>query len=198
MAQKKLADSQRIAFWREAGRRLSLVDRDAPVTLGRVDRLLDALPEHYPQEMLGNWLRRVIAASGASADSSAANIIPLRAKPQWRFTPLANIKRLAADSNGSGVAPLPDPGRTLETEDGRFRLTVTAEDGHVHLLIETLGFAADLFAGRRLGITGPCGEDELIAIIELDDDGDGWVSVKDQAAVRRALLHPVIGLLEDA
>lgn len=186
-------DPDDIAFWEAAEKRLDKVDRDPPISLERVEQLSLSVPAHYHEEPLVDWLQRVRNASVQVANK----IIPFRAKPRWRFTPLAEIQRLAADSSAKEI-PLPDPGRALETEDGRFRLTITAQEGQLEIWIETLGLAVDSFANQRLGITGPEGEDELILILTLNEDGEGRCKIDDTETVRQALLHPIIGLIEDA
>ena len=114
-----------------------------------------------------------------------------------RFTPLTEIVRLAADSAGvSREVPLPDPGRAIESADGRFRLTIAAEAGGIRVGVQALGLASDLFANRRIGLAGPGGAEPL-AVIPLDGDGDGECRLDDRAEVRRALLRPVIGLIDD-
>jgi hypothetical protein len=193
MTQKKRDDLDEQAFWTEAQRRLNLVNIEPPVTLEQAERLLAALPPRGKGESLGEWLRRLRAASFRSA----CTVIPFQAKPRWHFTPLAQIRRLAAASSGGTEIPLPDPGRALETDDGRFRLTLSAEAGKIHLTLETLGLAVESLAQQRVGIAGPGGEDELIAIIELDEDGDGHCELEDRPEIRQALLHPIIGLIHD-
>lgn len=192
MTDKKTPDSDATAFWRAAQRRLSLADPEPPISLERANRLGKWLPARHPEEPLADWLRRVRTAA-----QPAGQVLPFSAKPRWRFTPLASIRRLAADSGGTDI-PLPDPGRALETEDGRFRLTITAQEGRIQLLIEALGLACEAFANRHLGIAGPRGEEELVAIIALDDDGEGCQYVDDRPEVRQALVQPVIGLIEEA
>ena len=86
----------------------------------------------------------------------------------------------------------------METEDGRFRLMLSAEGDKIRITVEALGGAIEALAGRRLGIAGPGGEEELVAIVELDEDGDGSAEVDDRPEIRQALLQPVIGLIEDA
>lgn len=189
---KPSVDPAELTFWEETRRRLNEVDRENPICLERVDQLLTSVPSRQHQEPLLDWLRRV--RNAAVQDSKP--VIPFRAKPCWRFTPLAEIQRLAADSGDSEI-PLPDPGRALETEDGRFRLTITAKNGKLQLTVETLGLAVDSFANHQLGIAGPEGEEQLISILNLNEDGEDHCEIVDTETVRQALLHPIIGLIED-
>ena len=58
MTQKKLNNFGEIAFWREAQRRLKLVDWEPPIARERVERLVAALSVQRPGEPLGDWLHR--------------------------------------------------------------------------------------------------------------------------------------------
>jgi hypothetical protein len=188
-----LAPEEARALWREARRRLALVDLDPPVTRDRIDRLLAALPPRQPGEDLGGWLRR----AGGAEQRPSAEILTFPGAGRVRFTPLTEIVRLAADSAGvSGEVPLPDPGRAIESADGRFRLTIAAEAGGIRVGVQALGLAGDLFANRRIGLAGAGGASPLAAIA-LDGDGDGECRLDDRPDVRRALLRPVIGLIDD-
>jgi hypothetical protein len=124
--------------------------------------------------------------------------------------PLINIIRLAADSDDT--LPLPDPERPfLESDDGRFRLGVRARGTLVEITLEALGFAAEEFAHCRLGLA-PTGawyapeqtgavtlpRADVVAVIDLNEDGDGQCLIEDSVSLRRALLSPVIGLIEAA
>jgi len=50
---------------------------------------------------------------------------------------------------------------------------------------------------QELGLAPATGGAEPIALLALDEDGDGRVRLPDDPALRRALLKPVIGLIED-
>jgi hypothetical protein len=196
MTDQKLSDHEAADLWRRAERRLRLVDREPPVTLGEVDALLQILGPRREQESLGEWLQRARAPRAEAAPRPSAEIIPFsprfNAKRQ-RFTPMAEIVRLAADSGGEIALPA----RELETADGRFRLKVTGEGDQVVIEVQALGLAADEFAGRTIGLAPAAAGAEPIALLALDDDGDGRVRLPDDPALRRALLKPVIGLVED-
>ena len=196
MTDHKLSDSEADELWRLAEQRLRLVDREPPVALSQVDALLQALGPRRREESLGDWLQRSRAPQAEATPRPSAEIIPFSPRfnaRRQRFTPMAEIVRLAADSGG-GLAL---PARELETADGRFRLKVTGEGDQVVIEIQALGLAADEFAGRTIGLAPAAGGAEPIALLALDDDGDGRVRLPDDPALRRALLQPVIGLVED-
>jgi hypothetical protein len=196
MTDHKLSDAEALALWRRAEQRLRLVDTEPPVRIEQVDALLRIVGPRRPGEALGDWLMRSQAPQTAS-ERPSAEIIPFsphfNAKRQ-RFTPVAEIVRLAADSAGSGIAL---PSRELETADGRFRLKVTSEADQVVIEVQALGLAADEFAGRLIGIASASGAPEPVAVLQLDADGDGQVRLPDAPELRVALLKPVIGVVED-
>ena len=194
MANDKLTDGEALALWREAARRLRLVDVEPPLEIGRADALLETLGPRREGETLTAWLERSRSIRAAEAERPLAEIIPFSPRRQ-RFVPLAEIVRLAADTAGPGV---PLPARELETADGRFRLRVTLEGDQLVIELQALGLASDTYAGRTVGIAAT-GADELVpvAVVELDEDGDGQVRLPDADELRRALLRPVIGLIED-
>jgi hypothetical protein len=197
MTDRKLSDNEAEELWLMAERRLRLIDRDPPVALSQVDTLLQALGPRRREESLTDWLRRSQAPKVEAAPRPSAEIIPFspRFNPnRQRFTAVAEIVRLAADSGGSEIAL---PSRELETADGRFRLKVTSEADQVVIEIQSLGLAADDFANKTIGIAPASGGAEPVAILALDEDGDGRVRLPDDQELRLALLKPVIGLIED-
>ena len=118
MTDRKLSDAEAVELWRRAEQRLRLVDTEPPVALAKVDTLLQALGRRRQGEPLRDWLDRG-RAPAASAERPSAEIIPFSPKfnpERQRFTAVAEIVRLAADSGGSGIAL---PSRELETADGR-------------------------------------------------------------------------------
>ena len=196
MTDRKLSDAEAVELWRRAEQRLRLVDTEPPVAFANVDTLLQVLGRRRQGEPLRDWLDRG-RARAAPVERPSAEIIPFSPKfnpKRQRFTAVAEIVRLAADSGGSGIAL---PSRELETGDGRFRLKVTSEGDQLLLELQTLGLAADEFAGRTLGLASAAGTGEPIALIQLDADGDGQVRLPDDAALRVVLLQPVIGVVED-
>jgi hypothetical protein len=196
MTNQKLSDSEAEELWRMAEQRLRLIDREPPVALGQVDALLQTLGPRRSEEALTDWLQRSRAPEAEAAPRPSAEIIPFSPKfspKRQRFTPVAEIVRLAADSGGEIALP----SRELETADGRFRLNVTSEGDQVVIEIQALGLAADEFAGKTIGLAPAAGGAEPVALLALDDDGDGRVRLPDDPALRLALLKPVIGLIED-
>jgi hypothetical protein len=196
MTDRKLSDAEAFELWRRAEQRLRLVDTEPSVAIAKVDALLQVLGPRRQGETLGDWLERG-RAPATPAERPSAEIIPFSPKfnpRRQRFTAVAEIVRLAADSGGAGIAL---PSRELETADGRFRLRVTSEGEELLIELQALGLAADEFAGRTLGLAPAVGTGEPIALIQLDADGDGQVRLPDDAALRLVLLQPVIGLVED-
>ncbi len=199
MTDRKLSDTEALELWQRAERRLRLIDTEPPVAFAEVDALLKVLGPRERDEALDAWLKRARtpAPAPALAERPSAEIIPF--SPQFsarrqRFTPVAEIVRLAADSAGRGI---PLPTRELESADGRFRLKVTREADQVVIAVQALGFAADEFAGRTLGLASATAAAVPLAVLQLDDDGDGSVRLPDSDELRRALLNPVLGLIED-
>jgi hypothetical protein len=197
MTDRKLSDAEALALWRRAEQRLRLLDTEPPVNIDQVDALLRIVGPRRPREALGDWLRRSQAPQTAESERPSAEIIPFSPRfsaARQRFTPVAEIVRLAADSAGSEIAL---PSRELETADGRFRLKVTSQGDQVVIAIQALGLAADEFAGRTIGLAAASGAPEPVAVLELDADGDGQVRLPDAPELRVALLRPVIGVVED-
>ncbi len=192
MTRRKLSDTEALALWREAERRLRLVDTEPAVSSGQIDALLELVGRRREGESLAEWLDRS-RAQPAPAERPSAQIIPFNPRRQ-RFAPVAEIVRLAADSSGPGI---PLPTRELETTDGRFRLTVASEADQVVISVQALGFAADEFGGRSMGLAGAAARPVPIAVFQLDEDGDGQIRLPDSPDLRRVLLAPVLGLIED-
>ena len=195
MPNRKLTDAEALALWREADRRLRLVDLEHPQPMAQVDALLEILGPRRRDESLTQWLQRgQKQAEAAPVERPSAEIIPFNPRRQ-RFTPVAEITRLAADTSGPD---LPLPTRELETADGRFRFHATLEADQVLLTLQALGLAADEFAGRLVGIASAEGGGEPVVMLQLDEDGDGSVRLPDSQELRRALLKPVIGVIDEA
>ncbi|MFO1434709.1 MAG: hypothetical protein U1F76_32285 [Candidatus Competibacteraceae bacterium] len=186
MNKQDLSRDEQLALWKLVLQRLELMSVPAPLSREAAREILASWLPRWGHETLGERIRWAEAV---------------------RFEPLTEIVRLAADSGPE--LPLPDPGRPLETVDGCFRLTVTAEADQLLLQVEALGFAMDEFANQRIGIarrgewytseatpvTLPA--EALVAIIALNADGEGQCRIVDRPEVRAALLRPVIGLIKD-
>jgi hypothetical protein len=190
MKKGKMTGAEAVALWREAGRRLRLADVEPPLAIARVDALQAVLGPRRQEESLGEWLRR----GGAGAARPSAEIIHVDFGRR-RFRPVGEILRLAADTAGPGLEL---PARELETADGRFRLKVTPEGDQVVVAVQALGLASDQFANQLIAIAAAGEETSPAAILLLDVDGDGETRVPDSPELRRALLRPVIGVLDEA
>lgn len=193
MTENKLTKAEARSLWREAERRLQLVDVEPPLATAQVDALLRVLGPRGRSETLEAWLKRGGKAVEAGPAAASAAVIQVDFARR-RFRPVAEIVRLAADT-ASGEIPL--PARELETGDGRFRLQVTLEGDQVVIRVQALGLAADEFAARLLGIAG-AGDEAPVALVQLDEDGDGEVRLPDAVGLRQALLRPVIGVIDEA
>jgi hypothetical protein len=189
MTERKLTDAEARALWREAERRLRLVEAAPPIEMARVDALLGVLGPRRHED----WLQRGQQRAAERVARPSAEIIPFSPRRQ-RFVPVAEITRLAAASAGE---TLDLPARELETADGRFRLRVSREGDRVVLAVQALGFAADEFAGRTIGLAAADGAPDPVAVLELDENGDGRVRLPDSPELRVALLKPLIGVIED-
>jgi UDP:flavonoid glycosyltransferase YjiC (YdhE family) len=123
-------------FWQIAEKRLKLTDLPPLPSTKERTPFLAALPERLAREPVQDWLKRCQVGS--------AKIIPF---PQpKRLLPLAEITRLAADS-GLERYPLPDPGRFLESDDGRFRLKIIGEVPEtIRIMLQTLGLLKSVWA----------------------------------------------------
>ena len=184
-----LTPEEEKALWEQARRCLALTQTKPTVPADWVDRLQAQLPPKQQNETIGDWLRR---ASAESVDTHA-DVLPFRPKPSRRLTPLTEFVRLAADSSESEPEL---PGSALESSDGRFRLRVLADTHGVTIFIEALGLATDQFAHSCIGLLNPEDSREPVFTIDLDQDGDGHCRIEDTPVLRRALLNPVILLVE--
>ncbi len=170
--------------WQAAYRRLLLVDTEKPVTETQVDDFLQNLPKRLECEDYGQWLKR------------GRRLAKVIAFPKIRFQSVTDVQRLAADTR---ILEDALPKKPLLSRNKLFRLTVD-EIGtdKIKLLVEALGRASNKYAHRLIGIAGEHGKDDLICIMRLDADGEASEELENTASVRRALLHPVIGLIEQA
>ncbi len=190
MPDKKLTNEEQAALWQLARQRLESKKLKPTISSELVDRLHTQLPTQQKDETLGDLIRR-----SSTSTRPTAEIKQFKPKPSKRFKPVAEFIRLAADSHDTEM-PLPHPESVLESENGQFRLRVTVINGRIEILIQALGFAADQFANRCIGLADPGDENVLIAEITLDQDGDGSCQVEDTPRLRHALLKPLIVLVE--
>ncbi len=193
MSHRSLTDTEALALWRRAAHQLALVDVEPPVSMAEVDQLLQVLGSRQRDESIISWLKRGHTERPATASQGSAEIIQFNPRRQ-RFTPVAEFVRLAADTAG---AEIPLPSRALETDDGRFRLEVVKAGDELVISIQALGHASDLFALKTLGLRADEPGQLPIALVQLDEDGDGTLRQADSPALRRALLRPVLGVIED-
>lgn len=184
MVEQRLTEREKARFWLIARRGLYYVDPSPPVTKGSVEQLLAVLPEWLPDESIGSWLKR--------ANNPPTQVISFPKRVR-RFQTVTEFFRMAADS-GSERYPLPE--KTLESADGRFWLTIWKVGDDLELTLQALGMAIDEFARSTLVLAASADADALLAVIQLDERGEGHGVVADTLATRKALLHPILGLLE--
>lgn len=188
---KKLSDHELDALWRRAQERLDLVDSEPPVSMADVDKLLTVLGKRPANQSVTDWLKSATRKSTPVADPVSAVIVPFdRLKQQ--FTPVVEFVRLAADDAGREI---PLPGGPLEDELGKFRLKIARDNNQLVIKVTALGQASEDYANCKVGLatTGR----EPVAILALDEDGDGEIRLLDTTDLRLLLLKPVIGIVED-
>jgi hypothetical protein len=186
-------DHETAMRWQQAGLALQGIDLEPPVPTAAADVLLARIGRRAENEPLDLWLRRLVRRPVAAPPVQQAEIIAFDARRQ-RFRPVADFVRLAADSGGPEIAL---PAHPLDTEDGRFRLAITEDEGMLTIKIQALGHASDGFAGEIVGLSSAAGEDDPLLLVLLDEDGDGETRRADDPALRRALLRPTLGVVED-
>ena len=74
-------------------------------------------------------------------------------------------------------------------------MDVTRESDELVINITALGNASDDYAGHKVGLAS-VGR-EPIAVVTLDEDGDGSIRLADTTDLRLVLLRPVIGTIQD-
>lgn len=180
------AGTGRDSLWLTAWHHLHALDRRPPLSGVDVGQLLQLLPERDAGESVAAWLGRR-AARPASAQVIA---FPGRVR---RFQPVTEFYRMAADS-GSERYPLPET--TLESADGRLWLSVDKQGDELELTVQAVGMAVDELAGKCVGLAADATPGSLVAAVILDEQGEGRCLVADTDAVRQALLHPIVGIVE--
>jgi len=178
-------------LWQRAQERLELVDTERPVSFSEVDNLLKSVGRRPANQTVVDWIKSAAAKSSKVIDLVSAVVVPFDSL-KHRFTPVVEFVRLAADDVGREV---PLPGKALEDEQGRFRLQVVKEKNELVIKITALGNASDDYAGMRVGLA--TSGREPIAIVNLDEDGDGEIRLADTTDLRLLLLRPVIGIVQD-
>lgn len=193
MTTKHLTDEEELEFWREASRRLLEATPPLPLSLDEAKRIVADLPPQEGEESLGDWIRRAsqLSAKGPApgrAEKPFAEIVlngegdgevELKKLPEvlsglrrfvigvmeevaGAFTPVTEVVPLTTTTDMT-EPELPDPGRPLESVDGRFRVWAEEENGKIRITIEALGLAADEFANKRIGI---------VAVRQENDEAD--------------------------
>lgn len=170
-------------LWQEAYKRLLLLETEYLVSETKLDKFLAALPLRLPDESYMEWLKR---------GRKIATVIPF---PKINFRYLTDWQRLAADSRETKAA-LPE--KVLTSNNKQFRLTIKElEQNKLKLTVEALNVASSKYANRLIGIAGENNKDNLICLIRLNEDGEGWdESLENTLVTRQALLRPVIALIE--
>ncbi|NOT84622.1 MAG: hypothetical protein HOP02_07565 [Methylococcaceae bacterium] len=165
--------------------RLNIIAAEIPVAEAQLDNLLALLPLRLPEENYVDWLKR---------GRKMAQVMPF---PNMNFQYLTEVQRLAADSRDTEDA-LPEI--ALLSTNQQFRLSVELlPQNKLKLTLEALGLASSRYAKCLIGIAAADSKDQLISIMRLNADGDGVdESLDNSAAMRQALLRPVIALIEPA
>ncbi|MGI9435401.1 MAG: hypothetical protein ACR2Q4_11325 [Geminicoccaceae bacterium] len=187
----KLNDRDLDRLWHKAHQRLELVDAEPPVSMAEIDQLLTRLGRRAANQSIEDWLKTAAVQSRSIADPVAAVVVPFDSI-RHRFTPVVEFIRLAADDGGSAI---PLPTGALEDDLGKFRLQVSKAGDDLVVKVTALGHASDDYANCKVGLAAP--GSEPVAVLDLDDDGDGEVILPDNDELRRLLLNPVIGLVEE-
>lgn len=196
MTEHTLSEDERDVLWKRAAGRLALVDVEPPVSMDEVDAVFQSLGARPAGSSLSAWLKSgaVIDEPSTPSSTTSGNVTSLSDYRQ-RFRPVATFVRLAADSAGPDIGL---PSRPLETDDGQFRLSATADDDGLHVEIQALGMASADWSGRRMGLSSAEDDQPLLAVFTFDEDGDAAVLIDDTPANRRALLRPMIGAVDEA
>ncbi len=169
--------------WKEAYKRLMLVDAEPPISEQTVDSFLAGLPKRLTDENYSDWLTR---------GKKLAKVI---AFPTLKFTYLTDVQRLAADTRKTKNA-LPE--KPLLSSNKQFRITIEEmPENKVKLTLEALGLASSKYANQLIGISAENNKDDLITILQLDEDGEAVDdSLENTPILRQALLRPVISLIK--
>lgn len=169
-------------LWREVFDRLHVVENETKVSEQQVDALLNLLPRRLPKETLMQWFIR---------GQGLINEVYL---PQVDFHSLTEFNNLAASSSLPIDELLQKP---RITNDKQFRLSVLDQSElQLTLKLEALGRASFKYANCLMGIAAQADKDDLIAVLKLDEDGEGSVTVGNNKSIQYALLEPIIALIE--
>ena len=201
MSEQFLNDDEREALWKRAASRLALVDVEPPVSMAEVDGVFEIVGARPAGTSLSAWLERgafieeTAPSSPPASELETSNNVTSLSDYRQRFRPVATFVRLAADSGDQEIGL---PTRPLETDDGLFRLSATAEDGSLRIEVQALGMASADWSERCMGLSGSADDQPLLAIFTFDEDGDAEIVIDDTPAHREILLRPVIGAIDEA
>lgn len=151
-------------------RRFDSIDWQLPLTPEALEEVYAQLPKRYADEEMAAWLRRV------------------RQNLSQRFTPTTTIIRRAAASGAVTSA-------VLYTQDEALRVAIDVQSGQIIVTVTALGLAIDRYAHRRIGITSRQGLEDYIAVIDLNDEGEGTAIFEADDVVRQLFLDPGISPL---
>lgn len=186
-----LTDTEVKTLWLKAKDRLDLVDTEPPVSLAEIDDLLSVMGNRPANQTVSDWIKAATGRAKTTSEIVSTVVVPFDNLREC-FTPVVEFVRLAADDAGREI---PLPGRALEDDQGRFRLEVSKENDELVIQITALGSASDDYAGMKVGLA-TVGR-EPVAVVTLDEDGDGMLRLPDTTDLRMLLLRPVIGTIQD-
>lgn len=164
---KHLSPAQQ-ARWQALWDLLDSIRLEPLPAAAEADEVLAELPPRKPQESLSHWLDR--------AHQLKHSIL------------LAEFERKAAFS-GTEQYPLPEI--PMRSANGRFQLTVMAQEGVLLLRLQALGPAKYQHRNRQVFL-GQKDGGGLWQAIALDGQGAGTAQVDDDLAARQTLLRPCI------
>lgn len=186
-----LSDVDVKVLWQRARDRLELVDTEPPVSMAEIDKLLSAIGQRPANQTVADWIKSAAGKPELTNAIVSAVVVPFD-NLREQFTPVVEFVRLAADDAGQEI---PLPARSLEDDQGRFRLKVAKENDELVIQITSLGNDSDDYAGVKVGLAS-AGK-EPVAVVTLDEDGDGTIRLADTTDLRLLLLRPVIGTVQD-
>ena len=103
-----LSDHEVRALWQKARERLDLVDREPPISLEDIDKLLTSIGRRPANQTVADWIKSAAARSPGAVDLVSAVVVPFDAL-RHQFTPVVEFVRLAAD-DCRPRNPLAEPG----------------------------------------------------------------------------------------
>ena len=159
-------------LWRIAQRRFKRIDWDVPITSADIETLHRLLPARRQDEAIPEWLQRVMPNSRAASYYAVSTI----------------TRRAAADGKLSETM-------ILESDDTKFRLTITQVDAQIQIKVEALGLAIEDFAQRNLELTSQLLSEHYRIKLALNSMAEGEVTLADDLQARQLLFSPDIRLI---